>query len=217
MNQRDDQHQIYLDYTKWVETHWSLARGNQIIVSPLEFDAILKWYEDGVPLQVVLRAMDRFLDRKKKGARKRNHLLNHIDQDVRKLFEEYRLLHAGSFDSDEEHDFDPAVNRIQALIKKLSSLGIEELQSIIHELDLLTTEEGRSRLVGFDEIEAQFESLNKQIEPILETLAGEATCTKIRLELSEFLDENKDVQLFRKAYYDQLRHQFKVPLLTILG
>ena len=70
------------------------------------FEQIEKWYEDGVPLAVVLDGISAFIEKKRKAKRGgRGFLLTAAASSVKKLFKDYQILHEGEGESgDEERD-----------------------------------------------------------------------------------------------------------------
>ena len=211
----------YRNYYRAIELHWSIGRGNQIIVSPLEFESISGWHQKNVPLPVVLRAIDRFLERKSKNKNRRNFLLSHVEGDISKLHEEYNLLHAGGFNPEEgEHtgQGDPFVEtKLKQLLKKFKKLNLPQANFIETELkDMI--EPGRlSTLVSFEDIETMLEQLDQKLMVLITEMSSPELLQSLKNELLEFLDPEKDGEFFQKAYNDQLRHHFGIPLLTVLG
>ena len=205
-------------YFREIELHWSLQRGNRIIVSPLEFDSVMEWYEKPVPLKVVLRAIDQFLDRKKKNKRKRNHLLSHISADVEKLHKEFNLLHLGSFDgSSEPESMEIIPGKLKSIRRKVRMLQKECLTDIESQLTELISEKNLMSFLCYEDLETALQALDQQMMAQIETECSEEQKQLLKDELKEFLDEEKDEEFFQKAYNDLLRVHFDLPRISVLG
>ncbi|PIE02361.1 MAG: hypothetical protein CSA81_07565 [Acidobacteria bacterium] len=204
-------------YFREIELHWSLKRENQIILSPLEFDAVNEWHEKGIPLQVVLRAVDRFLERKKKGKRRKNHLLTHVAGDVEKLHQEYQTLHAGLYDEEESEVAGKILKKLKKLTRQIKELNLTCLSEIEAQLKEFTRKERLAEIVCYEELENDLLALDHQMLMVVEQLCSEEERNALKEALSEFLDQESDREFFQKAYNDQLRSQFDLPRITVLG
>jgi len=204
----------YQAYCRKVELSWSLARGCQIIVSPLEFEEIDRWHEAGIPLPVVLRAIDLFIEKKRKSKRKRNFLLKDAGTTVDKCWQEYKDIHAG-----QGEDGDLLENKMKALIRKLRKLAKDwpqhgpHIQELTEQLQAIPLAE----IANFDSLDASLGALDTcLVQHFCEEMATE-DLAEIKDEVSEFLSEEEDPEFFAKMLNDAVRSHFQLPKLTLLG
>lgn len=204
----------YTLFYREVELHWSWRREKQIIVSPVEFETIETWYEAEIPLAVILRAIDLFIEAKAKAKRQRNYLLNHVDGTVQKVFAEYQLLHV-----DDDEDTDLLATKKAKLIRKLKRVAKEIPsasdcinQTVTHLAGLDT-----KNAVSFETLETELQRLDKMMLSQLAALLSKEDEDSIREEAESLLKEEEDPVFFAKLIDDGVRFHFGVPRLTILG
>ncbi|MDJ0835957.1 MAG: hypothetical protein QNK37_05525 [Acidobacteriota bacterium] len=206
--------EAYRDYYKKVELHWSLARGNQIIVSPLEFASIEGWYQQGIPLAVILHAIDIFIDKKKKAKRKRNYLLVHVDGTVKKCHREYITLHEG-----EGEEQDLLGSKMKALQRKLKKLARDEPQAaglvdeLLAGLDAVNLED----IVQFDDIDSQLQDLETRLIEWFRVRMAPDDLADLKADIDELLNEEEEPEFYAKLVNDAVRAQYNLPRLTLLG
>lgn len=204
----------YQDYYRKVELQWSLARGRQIIVSPIEFEEIERWYESGVPLPVVLRAIDLFVEKKNKSKRKRGYLLKDAGNVVDKCHREYREIHAG-----EGEETDLLASKMKALIRKVKAVAkawpdeADFVKGLCDRLGAIKTE----GIVAFDAIDAQLDTMGDELVLHFAERMSDAEREEIREDVSEFLSEEEDPEFFAKMFADAVRTNFALPKFTLLG
>ena len=205
----------YGEYYRHVELAWSLRREHQIIVSPVEFEKIEEWYEAGVPLAVVLEAINVFIEKKKKAKRQTHFLLTHVHTTVTKLYQSYLTLHEG--ENTEEGDLLEA--RLKSLTRKLRALGrsrtedkpfIEALVGDLNQID-------GSKIVRFEDLDSQMEALDTRLIEHFSKELSKEDAAAIREEVEEYLTEEEDPEFFKKMLHDSVRAFFDLPRLTLLG
>ncbi len=207
--------QAYGDFYRKVELHWSLARGNQIIVSPLEFAAIESWYEAGIPLAVVLRAIDVFIEKKRKAKRKRSFLLSNASNTVEKCWREYRSLHEGAGEENE----DLLGSKLASLIRKLAKLAKAEPEAGELIADLIARLEAvdLSAIVAYEDLDSQLQDLDGDLVAWFRARLDSDTMTELAAEVAELLDEAEEPELYARMVNDAVRAHFALPRLTLLG
>lgn len=208
--------EAYRDYYRKVELHWSLARGNQIIVSPLEFASIESWYEAGIPLAVVNRAIDLFIEKKRKAKRKRSFLLSHAQGTVEKCWAEYKSLHEGASSEDSG---DLLSKKMAALIRKLTALAKDEPEAapLIDSLKERLRAVDLEAIVRYDDLDSQLQGLETELVTWFREHMSQETLAAFRAEIEELLDEREEPEFFQKMLNDSVRAHFALPRLTLLG
>lgn len=204
----------YQAYFRKVELAWSLARGCQIIVSPLEFEEIERWHDDGVPLAVVLRGIELFIEKKAKAKKGKGFLLKDASNTVQKCWKEYVDIHTG-----ESEEGDLLENKRKDLVRRLQKAAeawpneSTYITDLIARLKKLPIQE----IVGFDAIDAALTELDSELVAHFAATLAPQDLTELRSEVSAFLDEAEDPDFYRKMLNDALRVHFELPKLTLLG
>lgn len=205
-----------LRYYREIETHWSWRRENQIILSPIEFECMERWFVEGVPLSVVYAAIDEFIEHKRRTPRSRHFLLNHVEDLVGKLFEQYRSLHvgegAGAGGIDVAQRLDALAGRVHRVLQRFPghrSIIEATAQAIeaIRPEDVVSLEELEGHLIRIDE------AFVRGFMCILAPEDREA----LESEVSSFVDREEDPDLFARLFDDVVRVHFQIPRLTVLG
>lgn len=207
----------YSTYYRHVELHWSLARECQIIVSPIEFEQIEKWYEDGVPLAVVLDGITAFIEKKRKAKRGRGFLLTAAASSVKKLFKDYQILHEGEGESGGDEDL--LVSKMKKLIRKVS--GLKKLQpeatSFLDDLVKKMKSIDLGKIVTYEDLDKELNSLEQEmLQYFLGSLPDEVRAD-IHEEVGELLSEDEDPEFYQKLVQDSIRSHYGLPRLTLLG
>jgi len=79
------------DYCRRVESHLTKVNGGHLVrvVGP-GFDLVRRWAEDGVPLNIVLRGIERKAERHRHGRSTRPLRMEFCEDDVRQVYDEWR-------------------------------------------------------------------------------------------------------------------------------
>ncbi len=111
----------YFNYFTEIEEYFVRKRGRNLLVSPLDWCLIELWKENGVPLHVVLRGIDRSFESASRHARKSPRTLHYCHPAVMEAFDEYQEARVGSHGEEEEPAAEPEVPR-ERLVEFLDSL-----------------------------------------------------------------------------------------------
>ncbi len=110
----------YFNYFTEIEEHFVRKRGKNILVSPLDWCLIELWKENQIPLQVVLRGIDRSFEAALRRQKKLPSTLFYCHPAVMEALEEYRTAMLGS--REEEIDSDQRVAQQPRLLEHLEQL-----------------------------------------------------------------------------------------------
>ncbi len=88
-------HTVSTDYFTEIEAHFARRRGTPFIVNPKDWALMKKWHEDGIPLPVVIEALDSVFDKQEAKGRKVNSL-GYCKHAVKELWDERRELQIGA-------------------------------------------------------------------------------------------------------------------------
>ncbi len=148
------------DYFQEIESHFIQRRGTPFVLNAKDWAVMQKWAEEGIPLPIVIEAIDMVFDRFDAEERKVNGL-SFCKDAVRKMWKERRDLQIGASEGVPEEGAEPVLgaladaleasapsfaSRVRELTREKSIPRIEEkLIDLEHELALsLATDEIRA-------------------------------------------------------------------------
>jgi hypothetical protein len=84
-------------YFQEIEAHFALRRGTPFILNAKDWVLMKKWFEDGVPLPVVIEAIDAVFERNETSGRKKViSSLSYCRHSIKELWNERRNLYVGA-------------------------------------------------------------------------------------------------------------------------
>lgn len=153
------------DYFLEIEAHFAARRGTPFILSAKDWALMRQWAEDGIPLPVVIEAIDSVFEKNETSGRKKViSSLSYCRHAVKELWEARRDLYVGSSDvppevapgarlSDLAQSLpEPFASRVRDLARERSVPRIEQaLMDIEREMiDSLVDDSIRSELAAID-------------------------------------------------------------------
>src|SRR5436305_8324553 len=105
-----------MDYFAEIESHFASKRGTPFVVNPKDWALMKEWHEAGVPLPVVIEAIDSVFEK----AAERNKIVNSIHycrHAVKELWNERRDLTVGEESSTPEESPDRMLDALAALLE----------------------------------------------------------------------------------------------------
>lgn len=211
-------HTSYSEYYREIELHWCWRREHQMIVSPIEFEAMEGWYQAEIPLPVVLRAIDVFIEKKKKSGRRRTSLLlTQVDSTVQKVHKEYDILHKGEGESEESGDL--LGKKLKSLQRKLKKLLPEfpDHVGIIEESLKALQSINVADIVDVDTVDAELQEIEKNL---IDVLTGTLSADELRFmreDIEDVFSEDEEPQLFARMLRDSIRDHFGLPRFNLLS
>jgi hypothetical protein len=86
-------------YFQEIEAHFALRRGTPFILNAKDWALMKKWYEDGVPLPIVIEAIDTVFEKNEtSGRRKVISSLSYCRHSIKELWTERQNLYVGAGD-----------------------------------------------------------------------------------------------------------------------
>ena len=219
----DDQLQEGEDYFLEIESHFAELRGTPFVLSSRDWALMKGWKDEGIPLSIVVEAMDECFEKRSNTPRKRViSSLSYCRHAVAEMWDDRKSLHVGDGDSIPETD---AAARLADLAETLR-LAAEGLGSTMtREHVLRAAEELRS--IRPDESARRIEEKLIKIEEKLIALIERAFPAAELLEIQNELDrELADFQFpddatrerTRKANLRRrLRGELSIPRLSLFG
>jgi len=205
----------YFNYFTEVEEHFVRKRGKNLLVSPLDWCLIEVWKQDGVPLQIALRGIDRSFETALKRHKKPPTTLFYCHPAVMEAFQEYReaMLGArpeegespGSSESSEQGatEVRDHLDRLIARLQDSEQAGVARVLARLSELRAEVT--GRPD-IDPGELERELLDIQSVLTDSFETQVAPARLSEIKAEVK---DETKIYKKhLSKEMYDRLRKRY---------
>ena len=106
---------VSADYFTEIEAHFARRRGTTFIVNPKDWALMKKWQEDGIPLPVVIEALDSVFDKQEAKGKKVNSL-SYCRHAVKELWDERRELQIGAEGAVPEEDPKARLEELAAVL-----------------------------------------------------------------------------------------------------
>jgi hypothetical protein len=192
------------DYFLEIESHFALRRGTPFILSAKDWVLMKKWADDGIPLPVVIEAIDTIFEK----AAERKKVVNSLSycrHAVKELWEDRKELQIGASTTVPEEGSADTLARLAAAVAPLSEAIADEIRGLEQEQSARAIED---RLI---EIErrlvaqlppAELESMRAEVA---EALAGTKLDDKTRARTEEAM-------LLRIV-----REKYALPRLSLFG
>ncbi|HEY5609903.1 MAG TPA: hypothetical protein VIL97_01745 [Thermoanaerobaculia bacterium] len=110
------------DYFLEIESHFAARRGTPFLFSAKDWALMKGWREEGIPLAIVLEAMDQCFDTQAKSGRRRViSSLSYCRHAVKEVWDERRALQVGGEGSVPEMDPVQQLNRLAESLRAVAS------------------------------------------------------------------------------------------------
>ena len=195
-----------IDYYNEIESHFALRRGTPFILSAKDWALMKKWHGDGVPLPVVIEAIDTVFEKNEtSGRRKTISSLSYCRHAVKELWEERKDLYVGAGETTPETAI---AETLEALAQRLetSTLGAP----------FATRVRGLSGSVP--RVEEQLHELEREL---IDVAIASAEVTALRQEIVSALgdtsriDEKTVARTVEANLRRLVRERFGLPRLTL--
>lgn len=155
------------DYFQEIEAHFAARRGTPFVVNAKDYALMKKWRDDGIPLPVVIEALDSVFDKQDAKGKKVNGL-SYCRHAVKELWDERRELQIGGESVTPE---EAPVARLEALASLLDANDVvrdyaPRVREIAREKSVPRMEEALMELeasliasLSSDEVRAEAEAL----------------------------------------------------------
>lgn len=122
------------DYFMEIEAHFARRRGTPFVVNAKDWALMKKWHEDGVPLPVVLEALDSVFDKQEAKGRKVNSL-SYCKHAVKELWDERRELAIGGEGTVPEEDPTPRLEELAAALPDAYAMRVRALKGSVPQIE----------------------------------------------------------------------------------
>jgi hypothetical protein len=192
------------DYFLEIESHFAMRRGTPFILSAKDWVLMKKWADDGIPLPVVIEAIDTIFE-KSAERKKVVNSLSYCRHAVKELWEDRKELQIGASATVPEEGSADTLARLAAAVAPLSGSIADEIRGLEKEQSARAIEdrliEIERRLVG-QLPPAELESMRAEVG---EALAGTRLDDKTRARTEEAM-------LLRIV-----REKYALPRLSLFG
>ena len=108
------------DYFLEIESHFAHRRGTPFVLSAKDWVLMKKWAEDGIPLPVVIEALDSVFDKQEEKGKKVNSL-SYCRHAVKEMWDERRALQVGAEGASPEEDPGQRLELLAAALEAASA------------------------------------------------------------------------------------------------
>jgi hypothetical protein len=191
-----------------IEGHFAQRRGTPFILTPKDWLLMKSWRDDGVPLPVVIEAIDSVFERNEtSGRRKVISSLHYCRHAVKEIWNERRELYAGA------HDVVPEADPLALLEELAAQVAASPASAFAERIRALAVEK------SVPAIEARLMELEGElIEAVIAAAPTETAA--IRSEIAAALagiDEKLRERTERANLLRLVRERFALPRLSLFG
>jgi hypothetical protein len=201
------------DYFVEIEGHFAMRRGTPFVLSAKDWVLMKKWREDGVPLPVVLEAIDTvFETNESSGRRKVISSLSYCRHAVKELWDERRELQVGS---DEVLPEEAPAAALEMLAAQLGESSNEAAQRHADRVRALATEKSVPKIE-----ERLIELEHAMIEDVIASLP-EVEARALREQVVRSIGDSSKLDEKTRARTEEanlrriVRERFSLPRLTL--
>jgi hypothetical protein len=210
------------DYFLEIESHFAARRGGPFVFSAKDWALMKSWHTDGVPLPVVIEAIDRCWEKSREGRRRRTvSSLAYCRHAVAELWEERKSLRVGGSDELPESDPAGALALLAEELERAASASAGAAAEILR-----TTAGSLAALAPLGSVPAIEEALASteqrlvtQLLEALEPAVRSETEEEIDRELARFpsLDEQVRARTRDANLRRAVRSRFSLPRLSLFA
>jgi hypothetical protein len=190
---------VSADYFLEIESHFAQRRGTPFVLSAKDWVLMKKWAEDGIPLPVVIEALDSVFDKQEAKGKKVNSL-SYCRHAVKEMWDERRALQVGAEGVSPEED--PG-ERLELLASALEAASAAAFATRVRDL---------AKLRSLPKIEEALMELEEE-------LIGALTTEELRAEAARIagpaLDEKVRARTIEANLRRVVREHHGLPRLTV--
>ncbi|MBM3761352.1 MAG: hypothetical protein FJW36_14025 [Acidobacteria bacterium] len=196
----------YFNYYTEIEEHFQAARGTGLfLISPLDWALIETWKDSGIPLEAVLRGIDKAFE-KWHAKKSKTNQVNSIAYCSQAVMEEAKRIDSPRESKVVEAPFDRSEleRHLRENAAKLSA-GFEEVQSSL----LALAQESNTWLDKLEELEQRLSSLEDKMVAIARSRQSEDQLLEVRRQLEGQLKPYRgkmsaaELMMIEKKFLDQ--------------
>lgn len=190
---------VSADYFLEIESHFAQRRGTPFVLNAKDWSLMKSWADDGIPLSVVIEAIDSVFD-KQEAKNKKVNGLSYCRHAVKEMWQERRELLIGGQESAPEEEVLPRLELLASSIEPVSPDFASRIRALSSEKSVPRVEE---RLMELEQ------ELIDALLPQAEELRAEARA------LTSGADEKTRARTEEAHLRRLVRDRFGLPRLTI--
>lgn len=188
------------DYFTEIESHFTQRRGTPFILNARDWALMKSWSDEGIPLAVVIEAIDSVFDKQEAKGKKVNGL-SYCRYAVKELWDERRELQVGGDTASPEEEVAPRLDALASAIESVDPAFAGRIRELASEKSVPRIEE---KLIELEE------ELIESLVPRAPALRDEAK------SLAVGADEKTRARTEAAHLRRLVREQFGLPRLTLL-
>jgi hypothetical protein len=190
---------VSADYFTEIESHFAQRRGTPFILSAKDWALMKSWSDEGIPLAVVVEAIDSVFDKQEAKGKKVNGL-GYCRHAVKELWDERRELQVGGETASPEESVVPRLDALAAAVEPVAPAFAARVRELASEKSVPRIEE---RLIELEE------ELIESLVPSSAELRDEAR------SLAVGADEKTRARTEAAHLRRLVRERFELPRLTL--
>ncbi|MEA2164083.1 MAG: hypothetical protein QOK37_2210 [Thermoanaerobaculia bacterium] len=197
-------------YFQEIEAHFALRRGTPFILNAKDWALMKKWYEDGIPLPIVIEAIDTVFERNESSGRKKTiSSLHYCRHAIKELWSERQNLYVGAGETTPEAGPGAMLDALAAQLESsvIAAPFADRVRALIAEKSVPKIEE---RLIDLE---------RELIDAIV--IAAPSEIEVIRAEIAAALGDSSKLDTKTRARTEEanlrrlVREKFALPRLTL--
>lgn len=191
---------MFSDYFGEIESHFISRRGTPFVLNSIDIHLIQEWHDAGIPLPIVIEAIDNVFDRHEAKDRKVNGL-SFCKHEVKELWADRRELQVGSESSTPEEDPSSRLEMLAVVLESTPAASFaDRVRELAREKSVPKIEEALLELEG---------TLVEELVALAPHLRDEATA------LAAGADEKSRARSTEAHLRRLVREEFAIPRLTV--
>lgn len=189
------------EYFTEIESHFALRRGTPFVLNAKDWALMKEWAETGIPLAIVIEAIDAVFDKREAEGRKVN-ALSYVKHAVKELWKDRKELQIGAEDGAPEENVEPLLEALALRLETLpaSAAFASRVRALARERSVPRVEEQLMELE---------QELIDALLPLAEELRGEARA------LTSGANEKTRARTEEAHLRRLVREKFGLPRLTL--
>lgn len=195
------------DYFQEIESHFARRRGTAFVFNAKDWSLMKGWADEGIPLSVVIEAIDSVFDKNEaRGSKRVVSSLSYCRHAVKEIWSERRELHVGGEDSSPEEN---GGVRLEQLASALESADDASVRAFGQRVRALSAEKSVPRIE-----EALIALEEELIDAVLKGSGSDLREEAAKIDLSG-LDPKVRERTIEANLRRLARDRFSIPRLTL--
>ncbi|NOY22013.1 MAG: hypothetical protein GXO70_00690 [Acidobacteria bacterium] len=153
----------FREYFKQIESYFALKREQILLLSPEEFQLVDRFFQENVPVELILRGIDRFFEKKKKSRRKsrRPVFLTHVQTDIEEIIHDYNRKGIGSHLASGPTETEFVQEKLTIILHRLEKVSGNAKTPASKATEKIRPLLERAKEETMEEIETELEAISK--------------------------------------------------------